>query len=240
MKRSDGRKFDQLRPVKIRPNYLKQPHGSVLIEMGQTRVVCAVSVEEGVPRWKREQGVGGGWISAEYSMLPYSTSPRKPREISRGKPEGRTQEIQRLIGRSLRAVIDLSKLGERTAWVDCDVLQADGGTRTAAITGSFVAFELAVKKLQKQGMIQESPTRANVAAVSVGLLNGKGILDLCYEEDASADVDMNVIMTDGKQLVELQATGEEATFSQSDLTRLLKLAGKGISELLAMQQKLIS
>src|SRR5438034_6314115 len=179
MKRSDGRRLDQLRPVKMHPNYVARPAGSVLIEMGNTRVICAASVEDGVPRWMREQSVTGGWITAEYSMLPYSTSPRKSRELSRGRPEGRTQEIQRLIGRALRAVTDLDKLGERSVWIDCDVLQADGGTRTAAITGSYVALMLAMRNLKEAGTIKEGPVQSAVAAISVGLLDGVPLRDVC-------------------------------------------------------------
>src|SRR5260221_12592181 len=180
MKRADGRRPNQLRPVKIHPHYVKQPAGSVLIEMGNTRVLSAASVEEGVPRWMREQGVKGGWITAEYSMLPYATTPRKSREVTRGKVEGRTQEIQRLVGRALRSVTDLEKLGERTIWIDTDVLQADGGTRTAAITGAYVALALAVKQLLKQGVLKDDPINSAVAAVSVGVFNEVPILDLCY------------------------------------------------------------
>jgi ribonuclease PH len=237
MERRDGRRPDQLRPVKIRPHYVSQPAGSVLIEMGQTRVLCAASIEPGVPRWLREQGAGSGWITAEYSMLPYATAPRKPRELTRGRPEGRTQEIQRLIGRALRAVTDLDKLGDRTVWIDCDVLQADGGTRTAAITGAYVALVLALQKLKKEGAIQQVPVNSFVAAVSVGLVSGVPLLDLCYEEDAKAAVDMNVVMTDAGQFVEVQGTGESAPFPQKELTRLLKLGRKGIKELIALQKK---
>ena len=239
MNRTDGRRPDELRPVKIHTDFVKHPHGSVLIEMGQTRVVCAASVEEGVPRWMRDQKVTGGWITAEYSMLPFATTPRKPREVTRGRAEGRTQEIQRLIGRALRAVTDTDQLGERTVWVDCDVLQADGGTRTAAITGAYVAMMLAMKKIQDAGMIAENPVRSAVAAISVGMLDGKSLLDLCYEEDAKAAVDMNVVMTDKGQFVEVQGTGEDAPFTQRQLTAMLKLANKGISELLAAQKKVL-
>lgn len=237
MKRIDGRAANELRPVVIRPNYLKQPAGSVLIEMGETRVVCVASVEDGVPRWMRDQQVVGGWVTAEYSMLPYASTPRKPREIAKGRPDGRTQEIQRLIGRSMRAIIDLSKLGTRTVWLDCDVLQADGGTRTASITGAYVALMLAINKLIKAGSLLESPITTPVAAISVGMRDGKPLLDLCYEEDAKAEVDMNVVMTGSGQFVEVQGSGEESTFSQRDMTRLLKLAGGGIKKLLDLQQK---
>jgi ribonuclease PH len=240
MKRSDGRRPDQLRPVNIHPNYVATPAGSVLIEMGHTRVICAASVEEGVPRWMREQTVTGGWITAEYSMLPYSTSPRKVRELSRGRPEGRTQEIQRLIGRALRAVTDLDKLGERSVWIDCDVLQADGGTRTAAITGSYVALVLAMRNLKRAGKMEDDPVRSAVAAVSVGLLDDVPLLDLCYEEDSKAAVDMNLVMTDEGHLVEVQGTGEDAPFSKKHLTELLKLGEKGIKQLLAAQKNALS
>jgi len=237
MKRVDGRRPEQLRPVKIHPQYVNQPAGSALIEMGKTRVVCAASIEEAVPRWMREQGVSGGWITAEYSMLPYATAPRKPRELARGRPEGRTQEIQRLIGRALRAVTDLDKLGQRSVWIDCDVLQADGGTRTAAITGAYVALMLAMRKLQSEGAIQEIPVIACVAAVSVGLVDDTPLLDLCYDEDAKAAVDMNVVMTGTGQIVEVQVTAEDKPFSKDDLARLLKLAESGIEKLLAAQRK---
>jgi ribonuclease PH len=239
MKRSDGRRADELRPVKIRPHYVKRPAGSALIEMGQTRVLCAASVEAGVPRWMREQDQPGGWITAEYSMLPYATAPRKAREVTRGRAEGRTQEIQRLIGRALRAVTDLEKLGERTVWIDCDVLQADGGTRAAAITGAYVALVLALGKLQKAGTISAIPLQASVAAVSVGMLDNSLLLDLCYEEDFKASVDLNVVMTDQLDLVEIQGTGEDAPFSQQQLSQMLKLAGRGIAELIALQKKVL-
>ena len=240
MKRIDGRQPTELRPVKIHPDYVKAPAGSALIEMGETRVVCAASIEDGVPRWMREQRTGGGWITAEYSMLPYSTAPRKSREVSRGKVEGRTQEIQRLIGRALRAVTDLDKLGERTVWIDCDVLQADGGTRTAAITGAYVALVLAMQKLQALGKIAASPVKSAVAAISVGIVDDVPLLDLCYTEDVRAAVDMNVVMTEDYHLVELQGTGEEAPFSKKQLTALLKLAESGITELLALQRQTLA
>lgn len=233
----DGRRPDELRPVRIHTGYVSHPAGAALIEMGHTRVVCAASIEEGVPRWMREQQAGGGWITAEYSMLPYATAPRKPREVTRGRPEGRTQEIQRLIGRALRAVTDLDLLGNRTVWIDCDVLQADGGTRAAAITGAYVALMLAMRKAHKQGVITEIPVRCAVAAVSVGFVDGTALLDLCYEEDSKAAVDMNVVMTDERHFVEVQGTGEDEPFSQRQLSRLLKLAGKGVGELIALQQK---
>ena len=237
MNRSDGRAADELRPVKIHLNYVEAPAGSVLIEMGKTRVLCAVSVEETVPRWMRDQGVSGGWITAEYSMLPCASTPRKPREVTRGRPEGRTQEIQRLIGRSLRAAVDLEKLGPRTLWVDCDVLQADGGTRTAAITGASVALALAVRRLRQEAVLTEDPVRGLVGAASAGLVDGCMLLDLCYEEDARAAVDATVVMTDDGRFVEVQSSGEEATFSQRDFSRLVKLADEGIAKLIAIQKK---
>ncbi|HXI83447.1 MAG TPA: ribonuclease PH [Verrucomicrobiae bacterium] len=239
MKRADGRRPNQLRPVKIHPHYVKQPAGAVLIEMGNTHVLCAASIEEGVPRWMREQGVKGGWITAEYSMLPYATAPRKPREVTRGRVEGRTQEIQRLVGRALRSVTDIEKLGERTIWIDCDVLQADGGTRTAAITGAYVAVMLAMHKLQSEGTLKECPLKSAVAAISVGVLDGVPLLDLCYEEDAKAAVDMNVVMTDEGHFVEVQGTGEDAPFTQRQMSAMLKLASEGIDELLAIQKKVL-
>ncbi len=203
--------------------------------MGETRVVCAASVEEVVPRWMREQKVSGGWVTAEYSMLPYAGTPRKPREISRGRPDGRSQEIQRLVGRSLRAVVDLEALGSRTIWVDCDVLQADGGTRTASITGAYVALMLAVKKLMAEGILEKSPVRTPVAAISTGVIDGRALLDLCYAEDAGAEVDMNVVMTGAGEYVEVQGSGEESTFGGADLERMLKLAASGIRKLTKIQ-----
>ena len=239
MNRVDGRRPNELRPVKIHPHYVQQPAGSALIEMGNTRVVCAASVEEGVPRWMREQGVKGGWITAEYSMLPYATSPRKPREVTRGRPEGRTQEIQRLVGRALRTVTDIEKLGERTIWIDCDVLHADGGTRTASITGAYVAVMLAMRKLQGEGVLKENPIKSAVAAISVGLLDGVPLLDLCYEEDSKAAVDMNVVMTADGGLVETQATAEKGSYSRAQLNGLIDLAETGIKEIFAAQSAVL-
>jgi len=235
--RPDQRRSDQLRPFRIRKNFAPGANGSVLIETGNTRVICAVTMEESVPRWMREQKVAGGWLTAEYSMLPYSTGERKARDISRGKLDGRSQEIQRLIGRSLRAVVDLKKLGPRTFWVDCDVLQADGGTRTAAITGACVALELAVRKLIRKKVLTENPVREAVAAVSVGMVDGKPVLDLNYEEDKDAAVDMNVIMTAGGNFIEVQGSGEEATFSREQMNAMLELARRGIHELIQAQKK---
>jgi len=199
-------------------------------------VICGVTVEDLVPRWMKEQGVNGGWLTAEYSMLPYSTLQRKARDSSKGKIDGRSQEIQRLIGRAMRAAIDLEKIGPRTIWIDCDVLQADGGTRTAAITGSYVALSLAIKRLLAEGMIVESPLLNPVAAVSVGIVEQRALLDLCYVEDASASVDLNLVMTGSGEFVELQGTGEEATFTDSQLGALLALGKGGIGQLLEAQQ----
>ncbi len=210
--------------------------GSTLIEWGCTRVICGVTVEESVPRWMKEQGVTGGWITAEYSMLPYSTLQRKSRDITKGKIDGRSQEIQRLIGRAMRTAIDLEKLGTRTIWVDCDVLQADGGTRTAAITGSYVALALAVRKLMAEGKLPADPMRRAVAAVSVGIVEQRALLDLCYTEDAAAQVDLNLVMDSTGEFIELQGTGEEATFSEAQLAELLALGKSGVRELLLIQQ----
>ena len=233
--RGDGRLPNQLRPLRFVNNIAPYATGSTLVEWGNTRVICGVTVEESVPRWMKEQEVTGGWITAEYSMLPYSTLQRKQRDISKGKIDGRSQEIQRLIGRAMRAALDLEKLGSRTIWVDCDVLQADGGTRTAAITGSYVALSLAIRKLQADGRLTESPLLDAVAAVSVGLVNQQPLLDLCYLEDAAATVDMNLVMTSAGECIELQGTGEEATFSESQLASLLALGKAGIRELLNAQ-----
>jgi len=237
LSRFDGRLNEQLRDVKITTNYLLHPAGSVLIEMGNTKVICAASVEEKVPHFLK--GQGSGWVTAEYSMLPASTHSRKIRESSRGKVDGRTQEIQRLIGRSLRSIIDLKKLGERTVWIDCDVIQADGGTRTASITGAFVALMLALKSLKEKDLIKEIPVTNYVAAVSVGIVNDIPVLDLCYEEDSNAKVDMNLIMTEDLKFIEFQGTGEESPFSRAELNELIELAEKGITELIAKQKEII-
>jgi len=234
--RADGRRPDQLRPVRFQNHIAPHAAGSTLIEWGSTRVICAVTVEESVPRWMKDQKVSGGWISAEYSMLPYSTLDRKARDISKLKLDGRSQEIQRLIGRSLRAVIDLELLGPRTLWIDCDVLQADGGTRTASITGAYVALGLAFGKLQAEGKITTSPLTAGVAAVSVGVFEGRPLLDLNYLEDKDASVDMNLVMNSHGQFIELQAAGEEATFSDGELAALLALGRSGIAALLELQK----
>ena len=234
--RADGRSPDQLRAVRFQNNIAPYATGSTLIEWGNTRVICGVTVDESVPRWMKEQGVTGGWITAEYSMLPYSTLQRKQRDITKGKIDGRSQEIQRLIGRAMRAALDLEKLGTRTIWVDCDVLQADGGTRTAAITGAFVALSLAMRKLMAEGKLQADPIRHAIAAVSVGILEKQALLDLCYTEDAAAEVDLNLVMTSAGEFIELQGTGEEATFSESQLAEMLVLGKGGVGELLALQR----
>jgi len=212
----------------------------VLVPMGNTRVICGVTIEEAVPRWMKDQSVSGGWLTAEYSMLPYSTAPRKPRDISKGRLDGRSTEIQRLIGRSLRAVVDLEKLGPRTMWVDCDVLQADGGTRTAAITGASLAVALACRKLAKEKKVEAPPIKKLVAAVSAGMLDGNAIVDLNYEEDKAVSVDFNLVATEDGEFVEVQGSGEEATFVQSHLDQLLGLARKGIAELIAAQRAVLA
>ena len=234
--RVDGRGPEQLRAVRFQNDVAPYATGSTLIEWGNTRVICGVTVEESVPRWMKEQGVTGGWITAEYSMLPYSTLQRKQRDITKGKIDGRSQEIQRLIGRAMRAALDLEKLGTRTIWVDCDVLQADGGTRTAAITGAYVALALAIRKLLTDGKLPADPIRHAIAAVSVGILEKHALLDLCYTEDAAAEVDLNLVMNSAGEFIELQGTGEEATFSETQLADMLTLGKSGIGELLAVQQ----
>ena len=237
--RHDGRAHDQLRSIKFQNNIAPHASGSTLIEWGDTRVICGVTIEESVPRWMQAQGVEGGWITAEYSMLPYSTLDRKRRDISRGKLDGRSTEIQRLIGRSLRAALDLKKMGSRTSWIDCDVLQADGGTRTASITGAFVALSIAVNKLINEGLILESPFLDPIAAVSVGIVEGQALLDLCYVEDVAAEVDMNLVMTSTGKYIEVQGTGEEATFSADQLTQMLAIGKQGVDELAKLQQAAI-
>ena len=233
--RSGARHADQLRPVRITRHYTVHAEGSVLIEFGGTKVLCTASVEEKVPPHKR--GSGEGWVTAEYGMLPRATHTRSDREAARGKQSGRTQEIQRLIGRSLRAVFDLKLLGERTIQLDCDVLQADGGTRTASITGAFVAAQDAVSLLMAQGRLAKSPITASVAAISVGILQGIPLLDLDYSEDSTCDTDMNVVMTGAGHFVEVQGTAEGAAFSRTEMNSLLALAEKGIAELMVMQQE---
>src|SRR5579884_2919225 len=232
--RSDNRASDQMRPVSIVPDFIHTAEGSVLIEVGNTRVICTASIEETVPQFMRN--TGKGWITAEYSMLPRSTLTRTPREVSKGKQSGRTQEIQRLIGRALRAVVDLKRLGERTIWIDCDVIQADGGTRTASITGAFVALGLALEKLVEAGTLTSVPIRDFVAATSVGMVDGEILLDLAYEEDSRAEVDMNFVMTGAKKMIEIQATAEQVPFDDAQLQRMLELARKGVNELVAKQQ----
>ncbi len=229
------RKYDELRRVVLTPDYIDYPEGAVLVEMGKTRVLCAVTVEERIPRWQQE--TGNGWVTAEYAMLPRSTQQRTSRE--RYKVRGRTQEIQRLIGRSLRAAVNLSELGERTFLVDCDVIQADGGTRTAAITGGYVALAMAMNKLIRTGEIAESALTAAVAAVSVGVVGDEALLDLCYDEDVQAEVDFNVVMNAEGKFIEVQGTAEGAAFLRTQLDELLDLASKGIADLLARQQEVL-
>lgn len=233
MIRSDGRKPQALRPVKIIRHYLRHAEGSVFIEMGDTRVICAASLEERVPPFLRN--TGKGWVTAEYSMLPRSTNTRTPRESGRGS--GRTFEIQRLIGRSLRSVTDLGGFGERTVWIDCDVIQADGGTRTASITGAYVALVDAFRKMVEKGMIKKIPVHGSVAAVSVGKVDGEILLDLNYDEDSKAEVDMNVVMTGAGKFVEIQGTAENAVFTKKEMDALIRVAEKGIKRLTVFQKK---
>ena len=238
--RADGRTADALRPVSLEAGIAPHATGSVLVGFGRTRVICAATIEPGVPSWMKQQGVKGGWLTAEYSMLPYSTLERKARDSSRGKVDGRTVEIQRLIGRSLRAVVDLARLGPNTLWVDCDVLQADGGTRTASITGAYVATRLAVARMMADGRLAENPLSDSIAAVSVGLLGGAALLDLAYVEDRDAEVDFNVVMTGGGRFVEIQGAGEEATFTQEQLAELLALARRGLADLAGIQERFLA
>ena len=235
--RSDNRSPDQLRPVVLTPEFISTAEGSVLIEVGNTRVICTASIEETVPTFMRNSGKG--WISSEYSMLPRATLTRTPREVSKGRPSGRTHEIQRLIGRSLRAVVDTALLGERTVTLDCDVMQADGGTRTASVTGAFVALALALQQCVKYGMIKRLPLIDYVAATSVGILAGEPIIDLCYEEDSQAAVDMNVVMTGAGRFVEVQATAERHAFDDDHMARMLALARGGIAELVEIQKRVV-
>lgn len=232
--RIDGRKNDQLRPISITRNYTKYAEGSVLIEVGQTKVICTASIEEKIPPFLK--GSGEGWIACEYSMLPRATQTRKIRDSSRGKIDGRTMEIQRLIGRALRSIVDLKALGERTIWIDCDVIQADGGTRTTSITGAFVALVDAMNKLHKKSPFKIYPIRSFVSAVSVGICRDEKMLDLCYEEDSSAKVDMNIVMTDEGEFIEIQGTGEEKPFSKTELNELLELGEKGIKQMIQLQK----
>jgi ribonuclease PH len=236
--RSDGRKPKQLRLIKIAPNYIKTADGSVLIEMGDTKVICTAKLEERVPPFLRNSGKG--WITAEYGMLPGSSQARIGRESSRGKVGGRTHEIQRLIGRSLRAITDLASLGERTVWIDCDVIQADGGTRTASITGAYVSLCEAIRSWQKRGIIAQEPIKDSVAAVSIGIVDGKILLDLCYEEDSKADVDMNFVMTGSGKFVEIQGTAESAPFSKKQMDKMSEIAQQGIKELLKAQKQALA
>ncbi|AEY65289.1 ribonuclease PH [Clostridium sp. BNL1100] len=237
MLRHDGRSNTQLRPVRILRNYIKHAEGSVLIEVGDTKVICTASVEERIPPFKKDSGEG--WITAEYSMLPRATAVRNQRDISKLKLNGRSSEIQRLIGRSLRTIVDLKLLGERTITIDCDVIQADGGTRTASITGGYVALVDACRTLVKNGMISKMPITGTVAATSVGIVNGEELLDLCYIENSNAAVDMNVIMTDKGEFIEIQATGEKSSFSKKQLDKLFDLAESGIHELIKAQNEVL-
>lgn len=234
--RIDQRHPGQMRPVKVTTEYLATAEGSALIEVGNTRVLCAASIEESVPPFLR--GSGKGWVTAEYSMLPRATATRTPREVSKGRASGRTMEIQRLIGRSLRSIIDLGALGERSVILDCDVLQADGGTRTAAITGAYIALSFALRQMMKFGTLKKSPIRDFVAATSVGIIGGTPMLDLCYQEDSQAEVDMNVVMTGTGRFVEVQATAEKTPFDDEQMAELLALARQGIGELVAIQKEL--
>lgn len=235
LSRPDGRRFDQLRPLSFTPDYVSYPEGSVLVTWGETRVLCNLTIQHGVPGWL--SGQGRGWLTAEYALLPRSTLTRTPREILGLK--GRTQEIQRLIGRSLRLAVDLSVLGERTLLLDCDVIQADGGTRVASITGGYVALALALKPLIEAGIIPPETLHTQIAAVSAGIHNGQPILDLNYAEDSQADVDFNIVMTSDQQMIEIQGTAEKNPFSENDLTQMLTLAKKGVQEILALQHQAI-
>ena len=238
MQREDQRAANALRPYHFMPDVAPLALASVLVSSGRTQVICAVSQDESQPQWKKMQGIPGGWVTAEYNMLPYCTSPRKRRSAG-GKVDGRSVEIQRLIGRSLRSVVDMEALGERTLWIDCDVLCADGGTRTASITGSAVALAIAVRRLMQQGVLASNPMRQLVAAISVGKLQGESLLDLCYEEDRDAEVDMNVVMTERGEYVEVQGSGEEAVFTAAEMNEMLGFASTGIRELIAAQRRVI-
>jgi len=235
--RSDNRALDQMRPVNIVPHYISTAEGSCLIEIGNTRVVCTATIEDTVPQFLRNSGKG--WVTAEYGMLPRATLTRAPREVTKGRPSGRTHEIQRLIGRSLRAVTDMAKLGERTVFIDCDVIQADGGTRTASITGAFVALGLAITAMMESRSLLVSPLVDSVAAISVGIVDGAAMLDLCYEEDSRADVDMNMVITRSGKIVEVQATAEHTPFDDQQLAAMMTLARKGIELLVARQRALL-
>lgn len=235
--RIDGRKNDQMRHVKITRNYTKYAEGSVLIEVGDTKVICTASIEDKVPPFLK--GTGEGWITCEYNMLPRATQVRKPRDISKLKIDGRTMEIQRLIGRALRSVVDLKAIGEKTIWIDCDVIQADGGTRTSSITGAFVALVDAVNKMHRNNPFEIYPIRNFVSAVSVGIIKDTKVLDLCYLEDSTAKVDMNIVMTDEGEFIEVQGTGEESPFSRKDLDELLAIAEKGIKQIIQIQKDIL-
>jgi ribonuclease PH len=236
--RTDGRAPDDLRPIVITPGFVRTATGSALIEAGGTRVICTASVDEDVPRWM--VGQGRGWVTAEYSMLPASTGDRKKRDVSKGRPDGRTVEIQRLIGRSLRGVVDFKALGERTVWIDCDVLEADGGTRCASITGGYVALELALRRVMAEGKLDALPLSRSVAAVSTGMVGGRALLDLDYSEDSTAEVDANVVMTGDGGLVEVQATAERTPLSRASLDELLALAADGIAQLRTAQEEAVA
>jgi len=240
MDRPDSRTIDELRTVSFLPNIAANSTGSVLVSFGKTRVICSAIIQPGVPRWMKEQGVEGGWLTAEYSMLPYSTGGgRKPRDVMKGKLDGRSSEIQRLIGRSLRAVVDLKLLGANTLWVDCDVLEADGGTRTASITGSSVACAIAFDNLIAKGTLKNSPLKQHVSAVSCGIYKNTPILDLCYIEDRDATVDFNIVMTESMDFVELQGSGEEASFTNEEMESMLSLGKKGITEIAELQKQTV-
>ena len=240
MNRPDGRELDSLRPINFELGVAPHADGSVLVSFGNTRVICACTIDENVPRWMKQQKVSGGWLTAEYSMLPYSTLDRKSRDISRGKLDGRSSEIQRLIGRSIRAAVDLGKIGARTLWIDCDVLQADGGTRTASITGGCVATYIALNKLLSEGKLKENPMKGLVAGISAGIYQDTAILDLNYPEDRDASVDFNVVMNEKLEYVEIQGSGEEAVFTGAQMTEMLSLASKGTKEIVELQKAAIA
>ncbi len=237
MQRIDSRENDQLRPVSFQADFAPNAHGSVLVSFGNTRVICSAMLEDGVPRWMHQQGVPGGWLTAEYSMMPYSTLERKPRDINRGKLDGRSSEIQRLIGRSLRAVVDLKSIGQRTLWIDCDVLQADGGTRTASITGAAVAVEMAFQRFIAVGKMKKSAMTQLAAAISAGVWENDCRLDLNYHEDKDASVDFNYAMTENLEMIEVQGSGEEATFSEAQMLEMLNLSKKGVGEICKLQRE---
>lgn len=237
MQRAGERKNNELRKLKITKNYIKFAEGSCMVELGETKVIATASVEDGVPHFLR--GSGNGWITAEYGMIPRSCKSRVPREVSKGRPGGRTHEIQRLVGRALRSVSDMTKLGERTVWLDCDVIQADGGTRCASITGSFIALALAFEKMKKDGLLKEVPLSDYVAAISVGIIGGETALDLDYAEDSGADVDMNIVMTGNGRFIEVQGTAEKEPFKKDDLNKLTSLAQEGIRQIISAQKKIL-